>query len=93
MFAISKFSFVILITLFISQPWITLVINAVPALNTNEQSITYPGLQNPRAEVFFTEPTRESEELFRKHYYYPNLSTDRRLFRKRAAYIDLPWGK
>ncbi|XP_018650687.1 hypothetical protein Smp_052880 [Schistosoma mansoni] len=109
MLPFQKLSFVILTTLYLSLPWIISMVNTLPATNNNDPNILYRfppsssgslSHQNGVERVYLPEELLaqlSNDPYFNSMYLpkraaYMDLPWGKRALAKRAAYIDLPWG-
>nr|CAX75147.1 hypothetical protein [Schistosoma japonicum]CAX75148.1 hypothetical protein [Schistosoma japonicum]CAX75149.1 hypothetical protein [Schistosoma japonicum] len=102
MLTLHKLTFGVLTTLFLSLPWVIFTVNTLPATNTNDPNILYrlssAPHQNGLERVYLPEELLASNEPYFNSMYLPkraaymDLPWGKRALAKRAAYIDLPWG-
>ncbi|CAH8495077.1 unnamed protein product [Schistosoma turkestanicum] len=107
MFTFQKLSFIILTTLYLSLPRIAFMVNSLPTTNNNDANILYRlspssiSHQNGMERVYAL-PDELVAQISNEPYFnsmylpkraaYMDLPWGKRALAKRAAYIDLPWG-
>ncbi|CAH8544829.1 unnamed protein product [Schistosoma haematobium] len=101
-FTLQKSSFVILTTFYLSLPWIISIVNTLPTTNNNDPNILYrltPSSSSAAAgaAASLSHQNGGGERIYLPEELLAQLSNEPYInslyLPKRAAYMDLPWGK
>ncbi|CAH8533733.1 unnamed protein product [Schistosoma bovis] len=102
-FTLQKLFFVILTTFYLSLPWIISIVNTLPTTNNNDPNILYrltPSSSSAAAAGAAASLSHQNgggERIYLPEELLAQLSNEPYInslyLPKRAAYMDLPWGK
>ncbi|CAI2729076.1 unnamed protein product [Schistosoma spindalis] len=100
-FTLQKLSFVILTTFYLSLPWIISIVNTLPTANNNDPNILYrltpSSVSSAGASASLSHQNGGGERIYLPEELLAQISNEPYInslyLPKRAAYMDLPWGK